>query len=403
MSKEEIVSAIQNCARKLGRVPTRRELQKMNGVSHREVDRRFGSYGRAVTLAGLEPERKQKYGIGREALLMDWARVARKLGKAPTRFEYIAEGAYSTTPFERHWKRWSQVQADFMKFAKEAGQEGRWEEVVEIAGKQKLVGRELTRTSTNEFLAHSGGRALPQIGADETDRAIVEIAKIAEIEEKTSPLIKADLTDRKNIRMEKQVSPQMSTENADQKRAGTDGSPTSPSSSAIEESSFGCASGFRQRAQTPAERLNLPLMNTDPRQAGTGDTDQKRTAEKDRWWRKRRVLRDRPVYGAPAVHAGALGHLPVNEAGVLVAFGMLAERLGLVVLRVQTEFPDCEVLCEMEPGRWQRLRVEFEFESRNFLRHGHDPNGCDMIVCWRHNWAECPEGIEVVELSGIIG
>ena len=42
--------------------------------------------------------------------------------------------------------------------------------------------------------------------------------------------------------------------------------------------------------------------------------------------------------------------------------------------------------------------MEFEFESRNFLRHGHDPNGCDMIVCWTHNWAECPENIEVVEL-----
>src|SRR5690348_5632849 len=138
MSKEEIVSAIQNCARKLGRVPTRRELQKMNGVSHHEVDRRFGSYGRAVTLAGLEPERKHKYGIGREALLEDWARVARKLGKAPTRFEYIAEGAYSTTPFERHWKRWGQVQADFLRFAKEAGQEGRWEDVLPLPEMPKL-------------------------------------------------------------------------------------------------------------------------------------------------------------------------------------------------------------------------------------------------------------------------
>ena len=40
----------------------------------------------------------------------------------------------------------------------------------------------------------------------------------------------------------------------------------------------------------------------------------------------------------------------MTEAGVLVAFGMIAAKLGLVVLRVQTEFPDCEVLCEMEPG-----------------------------------------------------
>lgn len=33
----------------------------------------------------------------------------------------------------------------------------------------------------------------------------------------------------------------------------------------------------------------------------------------------------------------------------------------------------------------------------------HDPEGCDVIVCWRrHNWAECPERIEAVELSRLV-
>jgi hypothetical protein len=27
----------------------------------------------------------------------------------------------------------------------------------------------------------------------------------------------------------------------------------------------------------------------------------------------------------------------------------------------------------------------------------HDPNGCDIIVCWEHNWPECP--LEVIELK----
>jgi hypothetical protein len=59
-------------------------------------------------------------------------------------------------------------------------------------------------------------------------------------------------------------------------------------------------------------------------------------------------------------------------------------------------------LREIEPGRWQRLRIELEFESSRFLVHGHDPNECDVIVCWKHNWAECPANIEVIELSSII-
>jgi hypothetical protein len=109
---------------------------------------------------------------------------------------------------------------------------------------------------------------------------------------------------------------------------------------------------------------------------------------------------DRPVYG-PAMNPGALAHEPINEMGVVFLFGTVAERLGFLVTLLQAEFPDCEALREIGPRRWQRVNIEFEYESRNFLRHGHDVNGCDMIVCWIHNWTECP--LEVVELREIVG
>ena len=112
-----------------------------------------------------------------------------------------------------------------------------------------------------------------------------------------------------------------------------------------------------------------------------------------------RVFPDRPVYGPPIAPAG-LAHEPVNEAGVVYLFGMLAGRLGYVATHIQTEFPDCEALREFEPGRWQRIRIEFEFESRNFLLHGHAASGCDLVVCWTHNWPECP--LEVLELSKVV-
>ena len=51
---------------------------------------------------------------------------------------------------------------------------------------------------------------------------------------------------------------------------------------------------------------------------------------------------------------------------------------------------------------WQHVHIEFEFESRNLRDHGHPIAGCDVIVCWRHNWPECPENLEVVELASII-
>jgi HNH endonuclease len=106
------------------------------------------------------------------------------------------------------------------------------------------------------------------------------------------------------------------------------------------------------------------------------------------------------VYGQPIRHA-AMMTAPVNEAGVMVLFGALAVQLGFAVLRLQSDFPDCEALRLCRDGRWRWVRIEFEFESRNFMAHGHDPEGCELIVCWKHNWPNCP--LEVVELSRVIG
>jgi len=106
-----------------------------------------------------------------------------------------------------------------------------------------------------------------------------------------------------------------------------------------------------------------------------------------------------PTYGAP-IQCGALVFAPTNEFGVLFLFGAIADRLGFLVLRVQAEFPDIEALRMVGRDRLQRARIELEQESRNFLKHGHDPNGCDLIVCWEHNWPECP--LEVIELKKVI-
>ena len=112
-------------------------------------------------------------------------------------------------------------------------------------------------------------------------------------------------------------------------------------------------------------------------------------------------LSDRPTYGNPIDFRG-LRHEPVNEQGVVFLFGMVAKELGYMVEAVQTGYPDCEAKRQVGPSNWQRVRIEFEFESRNFRVHGHPPDGCDVIVCWRHNWPDCPPNLEVVELVSVI-
>lgn len=112
-------------------------------------------------------------------------------------------------------------------------------------------------------------------------------------------------------------------------------------------------------------------------------------------------LQGLPTYGN-AIDFRGLRHEPINEGGVVFLFGMVARELGYLVESVQAGFPDCEAKRQVAPGRWQRVRIEFEFESRNFRDHGHPVEGCDLIVCWRHNWADCPTNLEVVELSTVI-
>jgi hypothetical protein len=112
-------------------------------------------------------------------------------------------------------------------------------------------------------------------------------------------------------------------------------------------------------------------------------------------------LLERLTYGEP-LDFPALRHEPVNEQGVVLLFGMVAKHLGYVVESVQAGFPDCEAKRQIAPRRWQRVNIEFEFESRNFRDHGHPLTGCDVIVCWHHNWPDCPAHIEVLELSSFI-
>jgi hypothetical protein len=87
----------------------------------------------------------------------------------------------------------------------------------------------------------------------------------------------------------------------------------------------------------------------------------------------------------------------------MLCFGAVAEQLGFAVERIQTAFPDCEALREVAPGKWQRVKAEVVVFSRSFQDHQHDPKGRDLIICWVHNWPECPEWIEVIELSKVIG
>jgi len=80
---------------------------------------------------------------------------------------------------------------------------------------------------------------------------------------------------------------------------------------------------------------------------------------------------------------------PVNEMGVVALFAKLSEEIGFIIEEVRSQFPDCIARRQVDKG-WERVAIEFEFKSSNFRQHGHDPDACDLIVCWEHDWEACP-------------
>jgi hypothetical protein len=95
----------------------------------------------------------------------------------------------------------------------------------------------------------------------------------------------------------------------------------------------------------------------------------------------------------------ALDHAPTSENAVIFLFALVAEDLGFVLETLGAGFPDAVGRRRVDDG-WRHVRIEFEHQSRNFRIHGHDPRGCDLVVCWEDNWPECP--VEVLELKRVI-
>ena len=269
---DRILNEIGRVADKIGRTPSRPQFIAETGLSEYQILRHFPSWSSAVSASGLTPD-SSNIRLDDATLLADWGELVRRHRRIPTRNQYRREGHFSPGSFETHFGPWSSLPRHFRTFAQS---DPSWADVV---------------------------------------------ALLPEPQSPTSLVARAEVTQ----------------------------------------------DGGAFRTPAPAVRHSK--------------------------------LEDRPTYGNPIDFRG-LRHEPVNEQGVVFLFGMVARELGYLVEAVQAGYPDCEAKRQVAPGKWQRVRIEFEFESRTFRDHGHQPSHCDVIVCWRHNWADCP--LEVVELSSIL-
>jgi hypothetical protein len=99
-------------------------------------------------------------------------------------------------------------------------------------------------------------------------------------------------------------------------------------------------------------------------------------------------MNQRSIVG-DAINFRGMIYGPVNELGVVALFAKVCEEMGFIVEEIRAEYPDCVARQRIKRG-WERIAIEFEYRSSNFLRHGHDPALCDLIVCWEHDWQQSP-------------
>jgi len=93
-----------------------------------------------------------------------------------------------------------------------------------------------------------------------------------------------------------------------------------------------------------------------------------------------------------------LVYAPINEQGVIFLFSKVSKDLNIEIEEIKTGFPDAIGRVKTSRG-YARRTIEFEYKSSHY---DHLPEKCDIIVCWEHDWTECPKEIEVISLKDAI-
>jgi hypothetical protein len=430
--KEKIVAAIRRAAAEMGRAPSRGELRRITGVSHYRVLAAFPTLREAVRAAGLEPNPKGEK-ISTEDMLSDWKRVAEKLGRRPSRAEYVREGRYSAGAFVGRFGSWSGIStakvAKKKPFSRELTRRTRINQELGRANykettKRNKIGRsgdrkagasrvlsgaELHSHKRNERRQNSGESVLRDFDRVALAPVPAPLVGMRRVTESVAQMVVNTLLgsgywplDTSNQQSAVSIQPgNIYHGDTEPRRTAEKGGRELTRRARIEEGEFTPHGVNKEGDLDPSLAVNaLPF------DSAQGSGLRPPAKQDDRWrcadFTARGLYKDRPVMGEP-FDRRPMTNAPVNELGVMVLFGMVSAGLGLQVESVQGKFPDCLAKRQVAPGKWQHLRIEFEYESKNFKLHGHDPKGCDMIVCWRHNWKECPAEIEVVELSRLLG
>ena len=112
---------------------------------------------------------------------------------------------------------------------------------------------------------------------------------------------------------------------------------------------------------------------------------------------REKILGGRPAQPEPLNKLGLLFE-PQTHEEMMFLFSKTHEKIGFpYITKIQAAYPDVFALDNDRTVK----RIEIETFASQF--EGHDPKGCDIIVCWENDLEEVPEDWpEIIQLKDYI-
>ncbi len=117
---------------------------------------------------------------------------------------------------------------------------------------------------------------------------------------------------------------------------------------------------------------------------------------------KPKIAKKKPKLVGGPIYFRGLKFAPVNAKGAAYLFGMISTELGFVLEAFRTVPPDVEGKRCIDKANdlWKKVKIDFVYKSSDFNSPGHNEMETDIIICWIHDWEDCP--VEVLELRSAI-
>ncbi|GEM_PF-4251669 len=101
----------------------------------------------------------------------------------------------------------------------------------------------------------------------------------------------------------------------------------------------------------------------------------------------------------PVINSKRMIYGPSDKLGTMIMFTRILDELGFYIEEIIPENQRMILRRELENGFLEKVETAFTFISSEARRNGY-LEGCDLLVCWKDDWGECP--VEVLELKPTI-